>query len=151
MTRVNLKFCSCERNSSIQQTHCHHHHYHRPSSWGVWAGGYWKMLSLIVNHNLFKNVGKIKCFSKFNVKFRQIHTDSLIILIKWITLLIFITTTPLCEYFFFLYFTPVPWKRILFKRISFLLLNLAETHSSFFWRSEKFLLHCASSYRWFHC
>ncbi|CRK93806.1 CLUMA_CG007333, isoform A [Clunio marinus] len=53
------------------------------------------MLSLIVNNNSFKNVEKIKCFSKFNVKFHQIHTDNLIILIKWITLLIFITTTPL--------------------------------------------------------
>ncbi|KAG5675725.1 hypothetical protein PVAND_005605 [Polypedilum vanderplanki] len=53
------------------------------------------MLSLIVNNNSFKNVGKIKCFSKFNVKFQQIHTDNLIVLIKWITLLIFVTTAPL--------------------------------------------------------
>lgn len=56
------------------------------------------MLSLAVNKNSFRNVEKIKCFSKFNVKFHQVHTDNLIILIKWITLLIFITTTPLCKY-----------------------------------------------------
>lgn len=56
------------------------------------------MLSLIVKNNSFRNVEKIKCFSKFNVKFHQIHTDNLIILIKWIILLIFITTTPLCKY-----------------------------------------------------
>lgn len=71
------------------------------------------MLSLAVNKNSFRNVEKIKCFSKFNVKFHQVHTDNLIILIKWITLIIFITTTPLCKYILILIldFIPIPIAR----------------------------------------
>jgi hypothetical protein len=60
------------------------------------------MLSFTINKISFKSDNKIKCLSKFNIKFNQIHTDNLIVLIKWITLLIFITT-PLCKYFFNLY------------------------------------------------
>ncbi|CAO1372958.1 unnamed protein product [Diamesa hyperborea] len=53
------------------------------------------MFSLIVNKILFKNNRNIKCSSKLNVKFHQIHTESFIILFKWITVLVLVASTPL--------------------------------------------------------